>query len=236
MLFYYIRHGDPIYKPDSLTPLGERQAEAISKRLCLYGLDRIYASTSNRAVLTATPTAEILKKEIVQLDFANEGHAWNDFTLKSGEKMTWLFQSKEARALFHTEEITSLGFKWYEHPELAPYNYKKGIDRIASETDAFFESLGYRREGLGKYKVISENDERIALFAHQGFGLAFLSHLLGIPYPTFSTKFDFGHSGLTVIDFKNEDGYAYPRVLTLANDSHLYREGLPTKYQNQIYF
>ena len=64
MIFYYVRHGDPIYDPDSLTPLGKRQAEAVAKRLSVYGLDEIYASTSNRAILTATPTAEILKKEI----------------------------------------------------------------------------------------------------------------------------------------------------------------------------
>ena len=75
MLFYYIRHGDPIYDPDSLTPLGERQAESVAKRLTLHGIDEIYASTSNRAILTAKPTAEILKKEIRELDFANESHA-----------------------------------------------------------------------------------------------------------------------------------------------------------------
>ena len=32
MLFFYIRHGDPIYSPDSLTPLGRRQAEALGRR------------------------------------------------------------------------------------------------------------------------------------------------------------------------------------------------------------
>lgn len=37
MLFYYIRHGDPIYDPDSLTPLGKRQAEALGKRLATHG-------------------------------------------------------------------------------------------------------------------------------------------------------------------------------------------------------
>ena len=37
MIFFYIRHGDPIYNPDSLTPLGMRQADAIAKRLSLYG-------------------------------------------------------------------------------------------------------------------------------------------------------------------------------------------------------
>lgn len=33
MLLFYIRHGDPIYIPDSLTDLGKRQAEAVARRL-----------------------------------------------------------------------------------------------------------------------------------------------------------------------------------------------------------
>ena len=41
MLLYYIRHADPIYEPDSLTPLGERQAEALSRRLARFGLDEL---------------------------------------------------------------------------------------------------------------------------------------------------------------------------------------------------
>ena len=41
---------------------------------------------------------------------------------------------------------------------------------------------------------------------------------------------------MTVIEFREQDGVVIPRVLQLANDSHLYREGLPTKYQNRLYF
>ncbi len=62
MLLYYIRHGDPIYDPDSLTPLGERQEEALAKRIANYGIDQIYASTSNRAYRTAFLLAELTKK------------------------------------------------------------------------------------------------------------------------------------------------------------------------------
>jgi hypothetical protein len=76
----------------------------------------------------------------------------------------------------------------------------------------------------------------VALFAHQGFGLAFLSCLLDIPYPQFSTHFDMCHTGVTVIEFKERDGYAYPLVLTLSSDSHIYKDGLPTNYNNYIRF
>jgi broad specificity phosphatase PhoE len=110
------------------------------------------------------------------------------------------------------------------------------MERIRKESDKFFLSLGYRHLGNGKYKVENSNDKRIALFAHQAFGLAFLSVLLSIPYPQFSTHFDMCHSGITAIEFKEENGYAYPRVLTLSNDSHLIKNNIPTNYNNSILF
>ena len=232
MIFYYIRHGDPIYSPDSLTPLGERQAEAVAKRLALYGVDKIYSSTSNRAILTAKPTCELTKKELTELDFANEGYAWRDFHIDyEGGGGGWLFQDQKSIELFNTKEIRDLGDRWYEHPELEKYDYRRGVERVYNDIDAFFESLGYEHiRYTGKYKVKESNNQRIALFAHQGFGLAFLSCLLDIPYPTFCTHFDMTHTGVTVIEFWERGGYTIPKILTLSNDSHLYREGLPTKY------
>lgn len=237
MLFFYVRHGDPIYDPDSLTPLGERQAEAVAKRLALYGIDKIYASTSKRAQLTAKPTAEITKKVPQLLDFANESHAWAELTVDTEYGKRWLFHSPRHRRLVNDESFIALGHKWYEHPEFSGGSYEKGMKRILDESNAFLASLGYEHIGRsGAYKVKFDNESRVALFAHQGFGLAFLSAILDIPYPLFSTHFDMTHSGMTVIEFKNENGYAYPKIMTLSSDSHIYREGLPTKYNNEIYF
>ena len=235
MLLFYVRHGDPIYSPDSLTDLGLRQAEAVAKRLALHGIDEIYASTSNRAIQTATPLSQIVKKEIVQLEWCNEGHVWKEFTCTSGNTTFWIWGVDKTRNLLNSPEVLSLGEKWYEH---AGFEEKvgKGMQRINRETDAFLESLGYahNRES-NTYKAINPNNKRIALFAHQGFGLAFLSSLLDIPYPLFSTRFDISHSCVTVIEFPDCEGEHIPTVLQLSNDSHIYREGLPTKYNNRIF-
>ena len=68
MLFFYIRHGDPIYQPDSLTPLGEYQAEAVKSRLGQFGLDKIYASTHH------DKTNQLKTKiRLVQLSFVCRG-------------------------------------------------------------------------------------------------------------------------------------------------------------------
>ncbi|MBQ4070800.1 MAG: histidine phosphatase family protein [Clostridia bacterium] len=232
MRFFYVRHGDPIYEPDSLTPLGHRQAEAVGRRLARYGIDEIYASTSNRAILTATPLSELTKKEIKTLDFANEGHAWESLTImaKNPDRKTFLFHSLEAREAFRTPECRALGFEWYLHPQFEGYKYKEGIERIRRESDAFFESLGYKHEGCGKYKVIEHSDKRIAFFAHQGFGMAFLPCILGIPYSEFATRFDLLLTGITAINFYEEAGYAYPIIYSMSNDGHLYEDNLSIDY------
>lgn len=235
MLFFYIRHGDPIYSPDSLTVLGQKQADALAKRLSIYGIDRIYSSSSNRAIQTAKPTCDLLRKEMEILEFANESHSFRDFHIEKNGRKIWCYQDEETKMLFSNEYVISLGQKWYEHKELM--RYKKGIDRIHEETFIFLKSLGYEHiNNTGKYKVLKSNNERIAFFAHHGFGLAFLSEILDIPYPVFINHFDISHSGMTVIEFKEENGFAIPKVLTLSSDSHIYKEGLPTKYNNEVYF
>ena len=235
MILFYIRHGEPIYDPDSLTPLGEKQAKAIAKRLAMFGIDRIYSSTSNRAIQTALPSCELMKKELTQLDFCNEKYAIEEFAIDKNGKRRWIFREPETKYLLADEAVLSMGHDWYKHPSFT--DYQKGIERIYRDTDEFLKTLGYEHiRRTGKYKVRSHNDERVALFAHHGFGLAFLSTILDIPFPVFVNHFELCHSGMTVIEFKEEDGYSMPRILTLSSDSHLYKENLPMNYNNRIRF
>ncbi len=126
-----------------------------------------------------------------------------------------------------------LGAKWYEHPQML--DFKKSVEKYYNEIDEFFSSLGYEHiKGTGSYKVTKPSDERIALFAHEGFCLTFLSAVLDIPYPAVCMHFGMSHTGMTVINFEEEDGYCVPRLLMLSSDSHLYKEGLPTRYYNEI--
>ena len=222
MLFIYIRHGEPIYNPDGLTELGKRQAEDVARHLEVEGVDKIFSSTSNRAIETSLPTAKRLNKEITYLDFANEKHVWENLTVNNAAGKMWLFQSQKTIELFHTQELIDLGYKWYEHPQFNNGPFKDEVIRIQQESDRFFADLGYLNLGNGKYKVINENDDRVVMFAHQGFGYAFLSLLLNIPYPIFCTHFELGHVEITLIEFKNENGYSYPKVLTLSSNNHLF--------------
>ncbi len=237
MLFFYIRHGDPTYSPDALTPLGHRQAEAVGRRLALHGLDRIYASTSTRAIQTAEHAAEIVGRPIETLDFCHENHAWNEYALSyNGRPKTWCSCIPEFQKIFCDPEILKLGFDWYTDPRLAEFDFGRGEERIGRESDKFFASLGYERlDNSCVYRVTKPNDERVALFAHAGFGIAFLAHILRIPYPMFSLRFEIGHSSMTVVEFSERDGFSVPRILTFSSDSHLYADRLPSGNGNVSY-
>ncbi len=236
MIFYYVRHGDPIYEPDSLTELGHKQAAALAKRFSLYGLDEIYSSTSIRAQQTAEPTCVALNKEKTLLDWTNEGHAWWEFTVeKENGGREWAFCDQRYKQKFNAPAVLAMGNKWYEHPSFKNDSFKKGVERIAKDADEFFLSLGlaHDREN-GCYRVVKPNEKRVALFAHAGFGIAFLSSILDIPYPYLATKMDLCHTSVTVIWFDESKEMIYPRVLQWANDSHLYKEGILTGYNNSI--
>ena len=167
IILYYLRHGDPTYSPDELTPLGKRQAEALAKCLSVYGLDKIYASTSNRAMQTAQPTCELLKMEMETVDFANECYAWEDLAVETDEGRTWGVKSKRLMELASSPEMTSLYNKWYKHPEIKELGMQKGIGRTSKESDEFLKNLGFEHiKNTGTYKVLEPKYERVALFLH----------------------------------------------------------------------
>lgn len=238
MILYYIRHGDPIYNPNQLTPLGERQAEAVAKRLAVHGMDRIYTSPSNRAQQTAEPLCQILKQTPVILEWADEDIAHREMSVPVADgRKQWIFRHSVYRNLLNSQELRDMGRKWYTHPAFADTCVAASMERIQREVDAFLEELGYRHDlQNNSYEQLRENNERIAFFAHEGVGASILSCMLDIPYPILSTHFDMSHSDVTVIHFEEKFGAVVPMVLTYSNDSHLYREGLPTRHQNKIYY
>jgi probable phosphoglycerate mutase len=233
MLLYIIRHGDPIYETDSLTPRGVLQAEALARRLAVNGLDEIYSSPLGRAKLTAKPTADVLKLDINIEEWMNEGLAWKELSVidENGQK-NWFFGCPNYKLL---NDGDALRPDWYNHTEAAKSSTaKSGYERIQAASDEFIQRLGYKREE-NVYRILTPNQKRIAAFCHHGFGTAWLSHLLSIPPLVFWASFNICHTGITIIEFENyEDGMTSPKCLVHSEMSHLYEARLPMEYSNFI--
>lgn len=234
MLLYIIRHGDPIYNPDSLTPKGLRQAEAVGRRLATRHFDRIYASGMIRAQQTAQPLCELTGIPMQIEEWASESLAYRDLSCACEDgRRRWVFHAA-SRVDMRRDESLTIGDNWYTLPEFASVDGKKAYQRIIDASDEFLARQGYVREGR-VYRAQRPNDDRIALFCHQGFGLTWISHLLQIPPHIMWNCFDITHSGVTIIHFENRpDGYSVPQCLCLSDTAHIYGENLPMLFANRI--
>jgi len=110
MLLYIIRHGDPIYNPDSLTKKGVLQADALAKRLAVNGLDKIFVSPMVRARQTAQPTCELLNIKPEIAEWTSEELTWQEFSCADesfGGGIGWSFNVPKER--YKIPEVLALG-------------------------------------------------------------------------------------------------------------------------------
>ena len=101
---------------------------------------------------------------------------------------------------------------------------KSAVNYIEQNGKIFLEKLGYREEN-GVYRILDKNEEKVALFCHAAFARAWISVLLHIPLHIMWAGFDYSHTGVTILEFKNnENGITAPTCLCYSDTSHLYAD------------
>ncbi len=211
MELYIIRHGDPDYTNDTLTPLGWKEAEALVPRLLYIQPTDLYASPRGRAQDTARPSCKALGMEFTVEDWMTESmdymHRWTDDQIPGGEA-GFSVTIKEGAKLIK---------------DFAPQR-TKAIENMIRSSDDFFSRHGYVREGY-RYRAVVPNKRKICCFCHAGFGSAWISHLLG-NYPLLNWyQFDILTTSVTLFRFQSDDsGYAIPRAIYIGDLSHLGNE------------
>ena len=238
MYLFFVRHGQPDYDRDAITEYGKAEAQALSGRFALLGLDKIYSSTMGRAMMTADFTAKELGLPVNGVDFAREDLAIKDFAVKTDDGIyRWCFLVKKIISEFRSEEVKKLGDKWYDSPLFADTNFKNGVLRVKKAVTGFMDELGYRYdEKRGTYAAVKHIYDRVALFAHEGFFMIFASCLLNIPYPVVSTMFQrMSTSTVTVFRIDDEGENLLPQICQYGNDSHIYRENLLDGFDRRAY-
>ncbi|MBV9851268.1 MAG: histidine phosphatase family protein [Armatimonadetes bacterium] len=224
MRLLIIRHADPDYANNTITEYGHREAEALARQLQAEGVDRMYCSPLGRAIHTMRYSADLLKMEAVIEDWTQElsglevDGEWGRIGLWDlpGE----VYRAGEAHPAFDT---------WRRMPPLDEARVGETMDRLARSSDAFLARHGYAREGR-RYRVVRSSRERVAVFCHGAFGLAWVAHLLEIPLPLVWAGFWLPPSSVTTILMEERSPHwAIPRCIGLGDVSHLYAAGLPTR-------
>ena len=224
MRLYLIRHGDPDYEKDILTPAGILEAKALAKRLKEEGIDEIYHSPLGRACETMSYTARLTGIKPELLEWTEEIYYYLEL---EGWGKTHVFNvpGEVVRSVKKGEYHDN----WYLR---APYNdpgLLKILKNINEQSDIFFAQHGYKKEG-NLYRIEHQNSKKIAVFAHAALGTAWLSHLLAIPTSIMWSGFWPATSSVTTVLFEERSStWAVPRCLGFGDVSHLYAENLPVK-------
>lgn len=219
---FIIRHADPDYANNTITPAGHLEAKALSRRLEKMGLDRIYCSPLGRAVDTMRYTADAVGIEPIIAPWTAE-LAWANTESQFGPGAAWDVHGHILRGLQPEWRRDD----WHQAAPFAHPDFRAGVDDVHKNSDAFLSELGYHREGE-VYEVRKGNREKVAIFCHAAFGMTWISHLLNIPVPLVWMGFFLPPSSVTTILLDERiPEIAVPRCLGLGDISHLYAEGLP---------
>lgn len=215
MKIYFVRHGHPDYKNDSLTELGKKQAEAAAERLKNCNIERVFASSKGRAVQTAEYTAKLFGLEVIQCDFIREiGWGSADGEPMFGNGQPWVISEK------HISEGKSISEKEWHTAELFKNNVVvDSYQTVADGIDTWLSQLGYEREG--DYYRVTESIpyNAVAMFSHAGSSSAALSHMFNIPFPRMCGIIDIECTSVTVVELSGEAGTLISPKFRIVNDA-----------------
>lgn len=219
MKLYLIRHADPDYANDTLTERGHEEARALIAYLRSEEIDGIVTSPLGRARDTARYTAEALGLPVRVEPWMAELHLPGE---GADRPAAWDIHGHTIRNPDYLDD--PLAFE--RVPGMPSQRLREVVDAIREESDRFLASFGYVRD-RGSYRVERQNSSRVAVFAHGGFGLTWLSTLLEIPAPLVWSGFFLHPSSVTQILFDERgDGFATPRCLMIGSLPHLFAKDL----------
>ena len=220
MKLIIIRHGDPDYSIDSLTPTGWREAELLADRVAKWEVKAFYVSPLGRARDTAKPTLERMGRKATVLDWLRE------FPVKVSkgarvDDCAWDWLPAEwtpVENFYHHS-------RWMEEPVFEQAGVQAEYYRVTEGLDTLLEQHGYRREGR-YYRVLEANEDTVVLFCHFGLECVLLSHLLSVSPMVLWHGACAAPSSVTVLNTEERRrGIASFRMATFGDTSHLYAAG-----------
>ncbi|MBR4865476.1 MAG: histidine phosphatase family protein [Clostridia bacterium] len=211
MKMYFVRHGHPDYRSDSLTELGHKQAQLAAERLSEIPLEKIFASTKGRAIQTAEYTAKKFDLPITLCDYMQELR-WDSL---DGEPVLANGHPWAITDIYASEGKTLQIPDWQDTLPYSNTQLVKCCRDIADGIDALLAEQGYTREGE-YYRVSAEpTAKNIAMFSHAGASAAAFSHLFNIPFPAMCGLLHVGFTAITVVEFAEKNGERiYPKLIS----------------------
>lgn len=242
MELIFVRHGDPDYSIDSLTPEGWIEAEALVDRFIHENISQFYVSPLGRAKDTASFTLKAMNRTAIEYPWLREFSAKINIT--DHEELMKSFPDRK----YHDDQIFAnvawdmLPGEWTKNPDyFHPENWKQTAavknsdfleqyEIVTSGFDSLLKEHGYIREGH-YYRVEQANRDKLVFFCHYGVTCLLLSYLMGVSPFILWHSISFAPTAITtVITEERRQGIAYFRANKIGDISHLYVKGLTPSF------
>lgn len=228
MKLMIIRHGDPNYEIDSLTPIGWKEAEALSVMMENIPVKEYYVSPLGRARDTASLTLKRVNREATVMPWLTE------FTHKIEKSREDPFSDAIAWDWFPVDWMRREEFfdkdKWVKSREMSEGNINVYYDEVCKGLDELLAKAGYNRDGL-MYSTKLGNNDTYVLFCHLGVECVLLSHLLNVsPMILWHNTCARPTSVTTLVTEERIKGEVVWRMLGFGEVAHLYKAGLEPSF------
>ena len=222
MKLVFIRHGDPDYVHDTITPRGVTEAKSLAKRVSAWNVDKFYCSPLGRAQATAKYSLDAAGRTAVTEDWLREFYVQIKDPFTGKTRIPWdLMPSYRTKiAGMYDKDI------WQNTEPLDTGDVAAEFERVKRGIDGILSDYGYTRDG-GVYTTNGGSDKTVVFFCHLGVQFVVLSYLLGIAAPVLWHGFFVAPTSVTtVVTEEREKGIAAFRCKGLGDVSHLYADGI----------
>ncbi len=241
MRLIFIRHGDPDYKKDNLTPKGKREASLLAERVGRWkNITQIYVSPLGRAKATAAPCLKALGRKAVTCNWLEEFH-------NAKRQICWDILPEDycSDSLFFDKD------RWTDARLMKKGRVKSYYKMVCKSFDGILAQYGYTRNKQGFYDVASPvpnhnwsepvykyhlkavkddypEETTLVFFCHLGVMFAIIAHLTGLSPVQLWQGFYVAPTSITILNSEERIcGQAWFRVERLGDTNHLTSGGEP---------
>ena len=221
MKLMIVRHADPDYSIDSLTPVGWEEARLLAERMAKLDITDFYVSPLGRARDTASLTLEKMDRKAEVCPWLREFEApiYKPDSPKPGCTWDWLPQDWTVEPRYYDPD------RWTDPEVMQAGDVARQAEWVASHLDAVLAAHGYERDG-NLYRAVRPNTDTLAFFCHFGVECVMLGHLLHVSPMVLWHGMCAAPSSVTILNTEERrKGIASFRMSAFGDTSHLYAGG-----------